>query len=130
MRTLWNVTLWLFAAVIALQLGAVAKEPHGDYQTGTLVDITHADSSRVVQNTYSGSVQSVTDREYDIAVQVGDMTYVGSYWPRFRWSYQPTDLTVNTELKVKLTKNEMYILRDDGKELRTKIIKRIANKTH
>ncbi|MGB9105765.1 MAG: hypothetical protein WCC59_13475, partial [Terriglobales bacterium] len=84
------------------------------------------DSSRVIGNT--GSVTSVTDREYEISVRVGNMIFVGSYWPRARWSYEPTDLIVNSEIKVRLTKTEMYILRENGKELRTKIIKRIAEK--
>lgn len=111
--------------VLLLSVFAVAGD---SYQTGTLIDITHQDSSRIIGSTQdgNGSVTSVTDREYNISVKVGDMTYVGSYWPRFRWSYEPTDFVVNSEVKVRLTKKEMFLLRGDRKELKTRIIKRIS----
>ena len=123
-------TILAFAAMALMALSSFAKEHGRDYKTGTLLDISHQDSSRVVGNSQTGAVTSVTDREYLISVMVGEMTYVGSYWPRWRWSYEPTDFIVNSEVKVRLTKNEMYILRPDGKELQTKIIKRIAAKPH
>lgn len=114
----------LFVVAVALSTTAPAQSAKSDWQTGILLDVTHQDSSRVVGSPQSTT--SVTDREYNLTIRVGDMTYVGSYWPRWKWSYEPTDLTINSELKVRLTKNELYILRSDNKELRTKIIKRIA----
>lgn len=121
---------WVLVSVVcaALLMGSSFAKDSPKYQAGTLIDITHQDSSRVIGNAQAGTVTSVTDREYQITIKVGDMTYVGSYWPRWRWSYEPTDFTVNSEIKVRITKTNMYILRPDGKELRTKIIKRIAEK--
>jgi hypothetical protein len=110
-----------------LLLAGVATAAQPTYQTGVLVDITHQDSSRVFGSTQNGngSVGTAVYREYQIAVKVGDTTYVGSYWPRFIWSYAPTDFVVNTAVKVRLTKKEMYVVRDGNKELKTKIIKRV-----
>ena len=117
-----------FGFLILLCASLACCSDKTEYQTGTLLDINHHDSSRMIGNSQNGSVQSVTDREYEISVRVGNMTYVGSYWPRWRWSYEPTDMTINSDIKVRLTKKEMYILRDDGKEVRTKIIKRIVER--
>ncbi|MGH9516288.1 MAG: hypothetical protein ACRD3P_11495, partial [Terriglobales bacterium] len=121
-------TILAIAAVMLFAVLSAAKDPGAAYQAGTLLDVTHQDSSRVVGNSQTGTVTSVADREYLISVAVGDMTYVGSYWPRWRWSYEPTDFIVNSEIKVRLSKKEMYIMRPDGKELQTKIVKRIATK--
>jgi hypothetical protein len=112
-------------ALLLLAAAGLLATDKSKYQTGRLLDITHQDSSRVVGN--GDSVTSVIDREYDISVEVDGMTYVGSYWPRWRWSYEPTEFVVNTTVQVRLTPKEMFILRADKKELRTKIIKRIAS---
>ncbi len=53
------------------------------------------------------------------------MIYVGSYWPRTRWSYEPSDFIVNDAIDVRLDQKHMYIKRKDGKELKTKIVQRI-----
>ena len=113
-------------ALTVCLLSSLALGGGPNYQTGMLLDITHQDSSRVVGNSQTGAITSVNDREYQIAVKVGSMTYVGSYCPRWRWSYEPIDFVVNTEIKVRITKKDMYILRADNKELRTTIIKRIS----
>ena len=55
------------------------------YQTGKLLSITDSSSNRIVSNSQNGSVDTVTDVEYRLSVQIGDMVYVGSYWPRWRW---------------------------------------------
>jgi hypothetical protein len=67
----------------------------------------------------------VTDVEYRLSVQLGDMVYVGSYWPRTRWSYSPTDFIVNDPVQVKIEGKHMYVKRPDGKELKTTVIQRV-----
>jgi hypothetical protein len=95
------------------------------YQTGKLVSMTDLNSNRVIGNSQTGSVVSVTDIEYRLSVQLGDMVYVGSYWPRTRWSYSPTDFIVNDPVQVKIDGKHMYLKRPDGKELKTTVIQRI-----
>src|SRR6266496_1414235 len=46
------------------------------YQTGKLISITDSSSNRVVGNAQSGSVVTVTDVEYRLSVELGDMVYV------------------------------------------------------
>jgi len=117
--------LALLTVACLMCIATVAAEK---YEIGTLVDITHQDSNRTVGN--ATSTVTVTDREYNLSVRIRRMTYVGSYWPRWNWSYEPTDFVVNSQVKVRVTAKEMFVLRPDGKELRTKIIKRIANNEH
>jgi hypothetical protein len=87
--------------------------------------MTDLNSNRVIGNSQTGSVVSVTDIEYRLSVQLGDMVYVGSYWPRTRWSYSPTDFIVNDPVQVKIDGKHMYLKRPDGKELKTTVIQRI-----
>lgn len=95
------------------------------YQTGKLVSITDSSSNRAVGNAQSGSVVTVTDVEYRLSVEIEDMVYVGSYWPRTCWSYSPTDFVVNDPVQVKVDGKHMYIKRPGGKELKTTLIQRI-----
>ena len=95
------------------------------YQTAKLLSITDSSSNRIVGNSQNGSVTSVTDVEYRLSVQIGDMIYVGSYWPRWRWSYTPTDFVENEPVEVKFEGKHMYIKRPNGKELKTEIIRRV-----
>jgi hypothetical protein len=95
------------------------------YQSGKLLSVTDSSSNRVVGNSQTGTVTSVTDVEYRLSVQIGDMVYVGSYWPRWRWSYSPTDFVVNDPVQVKIDGKHMYLKRPDGKELKTEIVRRV-----
>jgi len=95
------------------------------YQTGKLLSVTDSSSNRLVGNSQSGSIVTVTDVEYRLSVQVGDLVYVGSYWPRTRWSYSPTDFIVNDPVQVRIDGKHMYMKRPDGKELKTNIIQRV-----
>lgn len=113
-----------------LLLASVAMAAPAQHQTGKLLSVTDARSNRDVQNSYNGSSVSVTDVEYRLSVQVGEMIYVGSYWPRTRWSYAPTDFIVNDPIDVRIDGKHMYIKRGDGKELKTEIIQRIRADSH
>jgi Uma2 family endonuclease len=103
---------------------AVAKDVH-QWKTGTLLAITDSSSDRIVGNSHTGSVQTVTDVEYRLSILLDGMTYVGSYWPRWKWSYTPADLVVNDHIEISIDGKEMFIKRPDGQELKTKIIQRI-----
>jgi hypothetical protein len=87
------------------------------------LSITDSSSNRIVSNSQTGAVATVTDVEYRLSVQIGDMVYVGSYWPRWRWSYAPTDFIVNDPVESRLDGKHMYLKRADGKELKTEIIR-------
>lgn len=109
----------LFAAALA---GAKAKS---EWKTGKLLSITDSSSNRIIGNSQTGDVQTVTYVEYRLSVLVDGMIYVGSYWPRWRWSYSPTDFVINDPIEIFVNGKEMYIKRPGGQELKTKVIQRI-----
>ena len=98
------------------------------YQAGRLISVTDSRSNRAIGNSQNGSVVTVIDVEYRLSVEVGEMVYVGSYWPRTIWSYSPTDFIVNDPVQVKIDGKHMYLKRPDGKELKTTVLQRIRTK--
>ena len=116
----------LLLIVLLLSVSSAAKSEKV-YVQGTLTDITDSSQQRIVPNSYNHTSISVIDVEYRLAVKIGDITYVGSYWPRWRWSYAPTDLMINAPIKARLEGKKMILLLPSGKELETKIIRRIAD---
>jgi len=103
---------------------AAAKDKR-EWKTGTLLSITDSSSNRIVGNSQTGAVQTVTDVEYRLSVLVDGMIYVGSYWPRWKWSYAPTDFVINDPIEIFVNGKDMYIKRPEGQELKTKVIQRI-----
>lgn len=86
--------------LIFISLAAAAKDKR-EWKTGNLVSITDSRSNRVVSNS-PGEVQTVVDVEYRISVLLDGTIYVGSYWPRWRWSYAPTDFVVNDPIEISI----------------------------
>jgi hypothetical protein len=119
----------LLFLLIGLSMVAAAKDKR-EWKTGTLLSITDSSSNRIISNSQTGAVQTVTDIEYRISVLVDGMIYVGSYWPRFRWSYAPTDLVVNDPIDISIEGKDMYIKRPGNNELKTKVIQRIRQDDH
>lgn len=87
-----------------------------------LVSITDSSSNRVVGS--AGNTTTVTDVEYRLTVDDGSMIYVGSYWPRWKWSYAPTDMTTNSDVEIRIEGKYLFIKKPDGKFLKTRIIRR------
>jgi len=115
-----------YCLLICLSLvGALAAKDKREWKTGTLLSITDSSSNRVISNTQTGAVQTVTDVEYRFSVLIDGMIYVGSYWPRWKWSYAPTDLVINDPIEIFIDGKDMYIKRPEGQELKTKVIQRI-----
>lgn len=123
MKRLQRIVAILYCLLICISLAA-AKDKR-EWKTGTLLSITDSSSNRVIGNTQTGTVQSVTDVEYRISVLLDGMIYVGSYWPRWKWSYAPTDFVVNDPIEISINGKDMYIKRAEGQELKTKVIQRI-----
>jgi hypothetical protein len=119
-----NTTCAVFFLVLCMSLAVAARDKR-DWKTGTLVWVTDSSSNRVIGNSQTGTVQTVTDVEYRLSILFDGMIYVGSYWPRWRWSYTPTDFVVNDPVEISIEGKEMYIKRSGNNDLKTKIIQRI-----
>jgi hypothetical protein len=120
-----QIALCCLLIFFSLAAATAAAKDKREWKTGTLLSITDSSSNRIISNSQTGAVQTVTDVEYRFSVLVDGMIYVGSYWPRWRWSYAPTDFVINDPIEISVEGKEMYIKRPEGQELKTKVIQRI-----
>ena len=125
MRRSQQVALCCLLICLSLASAMAAAKDKREWKTGTLLSITDSSSNRIVGNSQTGAVQTVTDVEYRLSVLVDGMIYVGSYWPRWKWSYAPTDFVINDPIEIFVNGKDMYIKRPEGQELKTKVIQRI-----
>ncbi|HKY62787.1 MAG TPA: hypothetical protein VJR29_05140 [bacterium] len=124
-----RVSLIVLLLLLASPALAKDKAPK-EYQQGKLLNIEEKDT---VQTTYVSQKQSdgrtvttpVEDKQkhYFITVQLADMVYVGEYTPAFFG--KPGDWVIGDPISVRLDGNNMYLQKPNGKELKSKIRKRI-----
>jgi hypothetical protein len=96
------------------------------YQTGKIVDIQQKKTTRVL---YYQVDTPVTKDEpyYEVSVQVKDTIYIGDYSPRHSADTLPEEWNVpQAEVRLRLEKHYMFLLRPAGAELQFVIAKRIA----
>jgi exosome complex RNA-binding protein Rrp4 len=117
----------LLFLLICVSLAAAAKDRR-EWKAGSLVSIADSKSSRVFGD--SGTVQTVEYVEYRISVLLDGMIYVGSYRPRWVWSYAPTEFVVNDPIEISIDRKDMYIKRPGNSEIKTKVIPRIRQDDH
>jgi hypothetical protein len=120
-----QIALYCLLTCLSLAAPLAAAKDKREWKAGMLLSITDSSSNRIIGNSQTGAVQTVTDVEYRLSVLVDGMIYVGSYWPRWRWSYAPTDFVINDPIEISVNGKDMYIKRPEGQELKTKVIQRI-----
>src|SRR5436190_23571882 len=102
-----------------------------EYQSGKLLDISKVvhkvTTYKTVRNKDGSSTTTpTTDDEniYYLSVQLGDMIYVGRWKPM--WSFSKvSDWIIGDPIDLRLNKNDLFLKKPNGKELKTKIEKRI-----
>jgi hypothetical protein len=138
----------LVLAVVLTAVIIIAAEKTRDWQTGRVLDTEHsriylgttgggttngtvygsADGNGNVSGTYSGYSTSHQYARYAVeeveVIDGGQYVYVVARVLRWRWS-KTANLTVNAPVQFAVDKRMMYVLDDDGREHRTKIVKRI-----
>jgi hypothetical protein len=112
----------LLSAVAIPGLGAVEKQ----YQAGKIVDIQQKTSTRILY--YLVNTPVTKDEPYfEISVQVRDTIYVGDYTQRHTAETLPEEWNVpQAEVRLRLEKHYMFLMRPAGTELQFVITKRIA----
>ncbi|MCP5464727.1 MAG: hypothetical protein H7A33_06865 [Deltaproteobacteria bacterium] len=107
------------------------------YQVGVLKDISikTQNRTRYVQTGYHvGSVfvgtvpVTSTSSHYLVQVQVDDLLYMATYNPNVFKTYKPNEWVVNDPIQVRFRKNDMYLLRPDGREMKAKVVKKVRVK--
>lgn len=96
------------------------------YQTGKIVDIQQKTATRVLYYQVDTPITK-DDPYYEVSVQVKDTTYVGDYRPHHSGETLPEEWNVpQAEVRLRLEKHYMFLLRPAGTELQFVIAKRIA----
>ncbi len=122
-------------SLIAIFLGfaspvlAKDKAPK-EYQQGKLLNIEEKDeiqTSYITQKQSGGGTVTTPvenkEKHYFITVQAQDMVYVGEYTPAFFG--KPGDWVIGDPISVRFDGKNMILQKPNGKELKTKIQKRI-----
>jgi hypothetical protein len=96
------------------------------YQTGKIVDIQQKKSTRVLY--YQVDTPITKDEPYyEVSVQVKDTIYVGDYSPRHAGESLPEAWNApQAEVRLRLDKHYMFLMRPAGADLQFVIAKRIA----
>jgi hypothetical protein len=114
----------LLLAVAALPGLRAAEKPL--YQTGKIVDIQQKSRTRILYYQVDTPV-TTEDPYFELSVQVKDTVYVGDYSPRHPGDALPDEWNVpQAEVRVRLDKHYMYLMRPAGTELQFVIMKRMA----
>jgi hypothetical protein len=96
------------------------------YQSGKIVDIQQKTKTRILYYQVDTPVTK-EDPYYEISVRVKDTVYVGDYSPRHAGDALPEDWNVpQAEVRLRLDKHYMYLMRPVGTELQFVITKRMA----
>ena len=66
-------------------------------------------------------------RRTAIVVSVNGVRYVGEYSMESAGGYQPGEFTVDEPLRVRFEGEKMFVKRPNGKELETRIVKKIGS---
>jgi len=61
-----------------------------------------------------------------IVVQVNGVRYIGEYQPHLSDGYEPGEIVAGASVSVRLQGDKMFVRRPNGKELETRIVKRIG----
>jgi hypothetical protein len=96
------------------------------YQTGTIVDIQQKVNTRVLYYQVNTPITQ-DDPYFEVSVQIKDTIYVGDYAPRHANDALPEEWNVpRAEVRLRLEKHYMYLIRPTGTELQFVIAKRVA----
>lgn len=114
--------------VIVLMLATAAVCPAADkvYQKGKYLDVNSQAYQKIVSNPSNGGSVSVLRHENDMSVQIDDVIYVGECEEKRHFSScRPGTWIVGDMIDVRIDKDNMYLRKPDGGEVKTQIVKRV-----
>jgi len=113
----------LAVAALVLFLSAAVLGASKEYQTGTLAGVDAQLSSQMV-SAGKGKFVQVETLDYSLTVQFGDLLVTGLCTGRKWGGCHPGSLVVGDPVEVRIDKDTMYVKRPDGKDVKTKIVRR------
>jgi hypothetical protein len=106
-------------------------ENQKEYQTGKFVDLNSEAYNKLISNPDTGAAVTVRRRENFLSIQIGDLVVVSecvtkeNLIGRIHNPCQPENWIVGDPIQVRIAGNLMYLKRPDGKEVKTRIVKRV-----
>ncbi|HXZ79236.1 MAG TPA: hypothetical protein VEG30_04845 [Terriglobales bacterium] len=112
MRT---ILLLCLAVVCLYLLSSEARALENSYQTATLIE---------ARRTQAG--EGVGGDCFVLAIRLRDIVYFARQCALFSWnSYAPYEFTENGEVEVRLENDKIFLRRPNGKELKTRVVRRV-----
>lgn len=108
-----------------------ATENQKEYQTGKFVDLNSEGYNKLISNPSTGDAITVRRRENFLSIQLGDLVLVGecvtkeNMLGRIHNPCQPENWVVGDPIQVRINGNLMYLKKENGKEVKTRIVKRV-----
>jgi len=127
----------ILISALAFAVAGVGAEKQKDYQTGKFIDLNSEEYDKLISNPNTGAAATVRRRENFLSIQVGDLVIVGecvtkeNMLGRIHNPCQPGNWVVGDPIELRIAGNLMYLKKEDGKEVKTRIVKRVRleNKT-
>lgn len=113
-----------FLALLLIALGSTgAYAASKPYDTGIIVNVEQKVHTRVLYYQVNTPITK-DDPYYEVSVQIKDTIYVGEYDPRHAADTLPEEWNVpRAEVRVRLEKHSMFLVRPVGTELQFMIVK-------
>jgi hypothetical protein len=93
------------------------------YNRGKLIEVEKKSRERVLYYLVNTPVTQ-DDPYYEIAVRVGDATYLGEYTPRHAAETLPDEWIPGTPVEVRMEKHYFFLKRAGGDEMQVLLLKR------
>jgi len=121
-----RLPIWLTAVILCVSTFGFTGKEHKEYQTGTLLDVQSQGYEKIISNPQTAAPMSVRRTDNLVSVRLGDLVLVGECIGKRHFSAcTPGDWIVGDPIEVRVEKDSMYLKKPNGKELKTKIVKRV-----
>ena len=121
-----RLPIWLAVVILGVSTFGFAAKDQKEYQTGKLVDVQSQGYEKIISNPQTAAPMSVRRTDNLITVRLGDLVLVGEcIGTRHFSACTPGDWIVGDPIEVRVEKGNMYLKKPNGKELKTKIVKRV-----
>jgi hypothetical protein len=117
--------------IVAGTLLCNGSESQKEYLSGKFVDLNSEGYNKLISNPSTGDAITVRRRENFLSIQIGDLILVGecvtkeNLLGRIHNPCQPENWIIGDPIEVRITGNLMYLKKPDGKEVKTRIVRRI-----
>lgn len=109
-----------------LAIAVASSAADKSYQKGKYLDVNSQAYQKIISDPSNGGSMSVLRHENDMSIQIGGVIYVGQCEEKKHFSScKPGTWIVGDMIDVRIDKDNMYLRKPDGGEVKTQIVKRV-----